>query len=216
MLLRTVNISKAYDGVQALRNVSFDLRAGEVHALVGENGAGKSTLIKVITGAVTPDNGHLEFDEVAVKTNSPAIAKTFGVAAIYQQPALFPDLSVVENIALGLENTKPWTRVNWTQRRARAKELLKQTAAGIDPDRRVESLAMPEQQLVEIARALGANAKILIMDEPTAAVAETDRARVNQSDAGPRTLGCVPEAFGPTRRRRARIKELRMHREWSK
>jgi len=78
-ILRTVNVSKAYDGVQALRNVPFDLHAGEVHALVGENGAGKSTLIKIITGAVTPDSGHLEFDGVAVKTNSPAIAKTFGM-----------------------------------------------------------------------------------------------------------------------------------------
>jgi len=173
-ILRTVNVSKAYEGVQALRNVSFDLRAGEVHALVGENGAGKSTLIKIITGAVTPDGGHLEFDGVAVKTNSPAIAKTFGVAAIYQQPALFPDLSVVENIALGLENARAWTRVNWKQRRSRATDLLKQTAAAIDPDRRVETLTMPEQQLVEIARALGANAKILIMDEPTASLAEAE------------------------------------------
>ncbi len=174
MILRTVNISKAYEGVQALRNVSFELRAGEVHAIVGENGAGKSTLIKIITGAVTPDSGHLEFDGVAVKTNSPATAKTFGVAAIYQQPALFPDLSVVENIALGLEKSKPWTRVNWTQRRARAVELLQQTAADIDPDRSVATLTMPEQQLVEIARALGANAKILIMDEPTASLADAE------------------------------------------
>lgn len=174
MILRTVNVSKAYEGVQALREVSFDLRAGEVHALVGENGAGKSTLIKIITGAVTPDSGHLEFDGIALKANSPAIAKSFGVAAIYQQPALFPDLSVVENIALGLEKTKPWTRVDWTQRRARATELLKQTAADIDPDRTVATLTMPEQQLVEIARALGANAKILIMDEPTASLAEAE------------------------------------------
>ena len=174
MLLRAVNISKAYEGVQALRNVSFELRAGEVHAVVGENGAGKSTLIKIITGAVTPDSGHLEFDGVAVKANSPAIAKTFGVAAIYQQPALFPDLSVVENIALGLEKAKPWARVNWSQRKARATELLKQTAADIDPDRSVATLTMPEQQLVEIARALGANAKILIMDEPTASLAEAE------------------------------------------
>lgn len=173
-ILRTVNVSKAYEGVQALREVSFDLRAGEVHAIVGENGAGKSTLIKIITGAVTPDSGHLEFDDVAVKANSPSIAKQFGVAAIYQQPALFPDLSVVENIALGLENAKPWTRVDWSQRRARATELLNQTAAHIDPDRSVATLTMPEQQLVEIARALGANAKILIMDEPTASLAEAE------------------------------------------
>jgi rhamnose transport system ATP-binding protein len=173
-ILRTVNVSKAYEGVLALRDVSFDLRAGEVHAIVGENGAGKSTLIKIITGAVTPDSGHLEFDGVALKTNSPAVAKTLGVAAIYQQPALFPDLSVVENIALGLEKSKPWTRVDWKQRRARAADLLKQTAAQIDPDRVVATLTMPEQQLVEIARALGANAKILIMDEPTASLAEAE------------------------------------------
>ena len=173
-ILRTVNVSKAYDGVQALRNVSFDLRAGEVHALVGENGAGKSTLIKIITGAVTPDSGHLEFNGIAVRNNSPSLAKTFGVAAIYQQPALFPDLSVVENIALGLEKAKPWSRINWTQRRARAIELLNQTAAHIDPDRSVATLTMPEQQLVEIARALGAKAKILIMDEPTASLADTE------------------------------------------
>ncbi len=173
-ILRTVNVSKAYDGVQALRNVSFDLQAGEVHALVGENGAGKSTLIKIITGAVTPDDGYLEFDGVAVKDNTPSLARTLGVAAIYQQPALFPDLSVVENIALGLEKAKPWTRVNWTKRKTRAVELLKQTAAHIDPDRSVATLTMPEQQLVEIARALGANAKILIMDEPTASLADTE------------------------------------------
>ncbi|HEV8426693.1 MAG TPA: sugar ABC transporter ATP-binding protein [Pyrinomonadaceae bacterium] len=173
-ILRTVNVSKAYEGVQALREVSFDLRAGEVHAIVGENGAGKSTLIKIITGAVTPDSGHLEFDDVAVKGNSPSIAKQFGVAAIYQQPALFPDLSVIENIVLGLENAKPWTRVDWRRRRARATELLKQTAAHIDPDRSVATLTMPEQQLVEIARALGANARILIMDEPTASLAEAE------------------------------------------
>jgi rhamnose transport system ATP-binding protein len=174
MLLRTINISKAYEGVQALRDVSFDLRAGEVHALIGENGAGKSTLIKIITGAVTLDSGHLEVNGVTLKNNSPAVAKAFGVAAIYQQPALFPDLSVVENIALGFEKSKPWTRVDWKQRKARASELLKQTAAHIDPDRSVATLTMPEQQLVEIARALGANAKILIMDEPTASLAEAE------------------------------------------
>ena len=173
-ILRVANVSKAYDGVQALRQVSFDLRAGEVHAIVGENGAGKSTLIKIITGAVVPDSGHLELNGVALKANSPAVAKACGVAAIYQQPALFPDLSVVENIALGLESAKPWARVNWKQRNARATELLRRTAANIDPDRVVATLTMPEQQLVEIARALGANAKVLIMDEPTASLAETE------------------------------------------
>lgn len=174
VILRAIDVSKSYEGVRALREVSFDLRAGEVHALVGENGAGKSTLIKIITGAVLPDNGLLEVSGVTLRANSPAIAKDLGIAAIYQQPALFPDLTVVENIALGLEKAKPWTRVNWRQRRARAIELLKQTAAHIDPDRIVGTLSMPEQQLVEIARALGANARILIMDEPSASLAEAE------------------------------------------
>ena len=103
----------------------------------------------------------------------PSIAKTFGVAAIYQQPALFPDLSVVENIALGLEKQNHGAgRLDTTK--AHAAELLKQTAANIDPDRIVATLTMPEQQLVEIARALGANARILIMDEPTASLAEAE------------------------------------------
>lgn len=174
VMLRLVNVSKAYEGVQALREVSFELRAGEVHAIVGENGAGKSTLIKIITGAVKPDSGFVELNGVALRANSPATSRALGIAAIYQQPALFPDLTVVENIALGLENTKPWVRVNWKQRRARAIELLKQTAANIDPDRQVGLLTMPEQQLVEIARALGANARVLIMDEPTASLAEAE------------------------------------------
>ncbi len=174
VMLRLVNVSKAYEGVQALRDVSFELCAGEVHAIVGENGAGKSTLIKIITGAVTPDSGFVELNGVALKANSPATARALGIAAIYQQPALFPDLTIVENIALGLENAKPWARVNWKERRARAIELLKQTAANIDPDRQVGSLTMPEQQLVEIARALGANARVLIMDEPTASLAEAE------------------------------------------
>ena len=174
VMLRLAKVSKAYEGVQALREVSFELRAGEVHAIVGENGAGKSTLIKIITGAVTPDSGFVELNGVALRTNSPATSRALGIAAIYQQPALFPDLTVVENIALGLENAKPWTRVNWKERHARAVELLKQTAAHIDPDRQVGSLTMPQQQLVEIARALGANAKVLIMDEPTASLAEAE------------------------------------------
>src|SRR5260221_2051996 len=102
-LLRAVNISKAYDGVQALKDACLELNAGEVHALVGENGAGKSTLIKIITGAVAPDQGELFLDGAPIVNNSPALSKSFGIAAIYQQPALFPELTVAENIAIGQE-----------------------------------------------------------------------------------------------------------------
>ncbi len=106
-LLELTGISKAFAGVYALKNVSFDLRAGEVHALVGENGAGKSTLIKVITGAHLPDDGSIEVQGRPVGELDPVRARKLGIAAIYQQPALFPDLTVAENIAIGLEPGEP-------------------------------------------------------------------------------------------------------------
>jgi rhamnose transport system ATP-binding protein len=174
ILLRASNIDKSYAGVQALSHASFELRAGEVHALIGENGAGKSTLIKIITGAVPFDGGELEFDRVPITQHSPRLAKQMGVAAIYQQPALFPELSVAENIAIGLEESHPWSRVDWRKRRLRAEELLARVGAKANPDIEAGDLSMPQQQLVEIARALGADAKVLIMDEPTASLSEKD------------------------------------------
>jgi rhamnose transport system ATP-binding protein len=171
--LEAEGINKSFAGVQALRDVSFELRAGEVHALIGENGAGKSTLIKILTGAVTADSGTVTIAGRPVLHNSPALARSLGIAAIYQQPALFPDLTVAENIALALESGGLWRRVNWKARAARARELLARAGAVIDPERVVGTLSMPEQQLVEIAKAIGANARIVIMDEPTASL--TDR-----------------------------------------
>ncbi len=173
-LLRLTDIRKSFAGVQALKGVSFDLRAGEVHALVGENGAGKSTLMKVITGAHRPDEGTIEVDGRPVEGNDPLVARSLGIAAIYQQPALFPDLSVAENIALGLEPAAGWRVVDWRGRRDRARRLLALIEARIDPGVEVRHLSMPEQQLVEIARALGADARILIMDEPTASLGDTE------------------------------------------
>src|SRR5438270_4130021 len=102
-LLKLTDVSKSFGGVRALWGVSFDLLAGEVHALVGENGAGKSTLVKIATGALLPDAGTLEIAGQPVPDNDPGRAKALGVAAVYQQPALFPDLSVAENVALALE-----------------------------------------------------------------------------------------------------------------
>jgi rhamnose transport system ATP-binding protein len=177
-LLRLSGITKSFFGVPALRGVSFDLRAGEVHALVGENGAGKSTLIKVITGAHAPDDGTLEVLGQLITGNSPVRARELGIAAIYQQPALFPDLSVAENIALGLEPGGLWRRVRWGMRRERARHLLAKIGARIDPETEVRHLSMPEQQLVEIARALGADARIVIMDEPTASLSDTEVANL--------------------------------------
>src|SRR6516165_2653051 len=156
-LLRLTAINKAFAGVRALKGVSFELEAGEVHALVGENGAGKSTLIKIVTGAHAPDEGTVEVQGRAVEANDPVRARALGIAAIYQQPALFPDLSVAENVALGLEPVGAWRRVRWGERRARAKRLLDRIGARIDPEAEVRRLTMPEQQLVEIARALGSD-----------------------------------------------------------
>src|SRR5437867_10535791 len=171
-LLRAIDITKSYAGVQALRGASFELRAGEVHALVGENGAGKSTLIKIITGAVPADSGEIRVEGQTVTHNSPRLAKSLGVAAIYQQPALRPGLTVAENIAPGLEPAGLWRRIDSTERRRRAAELLGLVGARMDIDAYAGDLTMPQQQLVEIARAAGAEAKILIMDEPTASLAE--------------------------------------------
>jgi rhamnose transport system ATP-binding protein len=173
-LLKAVNISKAYAGVQALKDASFELRSGEVHALVGENGAGKSTLIKIITGAVANDEGEILLGGERLAENSPAISKSLGIAAIYQQPALFPELTVAENIAIGQERQGVLGIVNWDERKRIAKDLLDRVGAKIDPKTTAGELSMPQQQLVEIARALGVNAKILIFDEPTASLSEED------------------------------------------
>src|SRR5437762_1134704 len=151
-LLRAVDLDKSYAGVQALRGASLELRAGEVHALVGENGAGKSTLIRILTGAVRPDAGRIEIDGQRIALESPRDAKALGIAAIYQQPALFPELTVAENIAIGLEESSLWRRVDWRERCRRAAELLARVGARIDPDREAGDLTMPQQQLVEIAR----------------------------------------------------------------
>src|SRR5437762_305250 len=174
ILLRATNVDKSYAGVHALRNASLEVCAGEVHALIGENGAGKSTLIKIITGAVDADAGVLQLNGAPVTQNSPRLAKQLGIAAIYQQPALFPELSVGENIAIGLEEVSILGRIDWRARKRRATELLARVGGKIDPDTDAGALTMPEQQLVEIARALGAQAKVLIMDEPTASLSEED------------------------------------------
>jgi len=174
ILLEARHVAKAYAGVQALADASFEVQAGEVHALVGENGAGKSTLVKIMTGAVAADSGEIRLEGRPILHNSPRVARGLGIAAIYQQPALFPDLTVAENIAIGLEHDATWGRVNWAGRRRRAAELLAEVGARISPDRDAGDLSVPQQQLVEIARALGADARVLILDEPTASLSEDD------------------------------------------
>jgi rhamnose transport system ATP-binding protein len=173
-LLQLTNVAKSFGAVRALKGVSFDLQAGEVHALLGENGAGKSTLIKLITGAHQPDGGTIEISGQRISHLTPASAHKLGIACIYQQPALFPDLTVAENIGLRLEPATSRRRVDWPTRRERAAQLLQRIGADLSTDTEVRSLSMPEQQLVEIACALGAGARIVIMDEPTASLTQKE------------------------------------------
>jgi rhamnose transport system ATP-binding protein len=174
VVLEAVDVRKSFGGIRALKGVSLELLAGETHALVGENGAGKSTLIKLFTGALQPDAGEIRINGKPVEHHSPAHARALGIAAIYQQPALFPDLTVAENIGLANGGAGRWRRVNWIRRRAHAVRVLEQVGARIRPDTLARDLSMPEQQLVEIAKAVDANASVLILDEPTASLGEGD------------------------------------------
>ena len=174
-LLELRQLTKSFGGARALRGVDFDLHAGEVHALLGENGAGKSTLIKIVTGAHQPDGGTITIGGTRVAGLTPAAAHARGIACIYQQPALFPDLTVAENIALRLESGAAWRKIKWPERAARAHALLERIGAAIAPEAEVRALSMPEQQLVEIACALGAGARIVIMDEPTASLTQKEQ-----------------------------------------
>ena len=123
-LLSLQGVSKSFGGVRALRGVTLDLRAGEVQALVGENGAGKSTLVRIVTGAHAADSGTLTITGQPISHADPLLMRGLGIAPIYQQPALFPDLTVAENLAVRLERGGSWRRVNWRERRARAAKLL--------------------------------------------------------------------------------------------
>jgi len=174
-LLQLSDVKKSFGAVRALKGVSFELQPGEVHALLGENGAGKSTLIKVITGAHAPDGGSLTVGEETLASLTPAHARALGIACIYQQPALFPDLRVAENIALRLKKTSLFSVVKRAAQRERAAALLKRVGAEISPDAEVRELSMPEQQVVEIACALGSGARIVIMDEPTASLTQKEQ-----------------------------------------
>ena len=177
-LLRLTDVTKSFGGVRALKGVSFELLPGEVHAIVGENGAGKSTLIKTITGAHRPDAGTIEIAGRTVDRLDPSLARRLGVAVIYQQPALFPDLTVAENIGLRLERGGPWRVLRWGDRRRRAADLLARVGADVSPDALVRDLSMPQQQMVEIAAALGGDAKVLILDEPTASLSDREVANL--------------------------------------
>ena len=168
-ILELTHITKTFPGVRALDDVHFDLKPGEIHALIGENGAGKSTLIKVITGVYQPDAGEIRLEGTPVQMHGPSDSQRLGIAAIYQHVTCYPDLSVTENIFIGHETISPVTRrIDWKDLHQRADELLRRLDADFDARSIMGSLSVAQQQIVEIAKALSANARIIIMDEPTA------------------------------------------------
>ena len=174
--LRARGIRKAYAGVPVLSNVDFDLAPGEIHALVGENGAGKSTFLKIIGGAVSPDEGQLMLEDAIVTYHHPDVARRLGVSVVYQEFTLVPDLSVVDNIFLGRERSS--ASGSRTARRRRASAVLEMLGASVPPDALVRGLSVAHQQLVEIARALVTEAKVLILDEPSASLSLHDVTRL--------------------------------------
>ena len=169
-MLKLTDISKGFIGVQALSSINFDVRAGEIHALVGENGAGKSTTIKIIAGAYRPDSGEIEFDGKSVHWGRPADAKAAGIHVIYQEFVLFPHLTVAENIFLGYERRGAFGMIDHARTRKDAADLLNRLGVDIDPDRLVSELTVADQQMVEISKALVHKVKLLILDEPTAVI----------------------------------------------
>jgi len=168
---------KTFGPVVALADGTIELRAGEIHALVGENGAGKSTLVKILAGLYHRDGGDFTIDGRPVSFRSVADSKAAGVSVIYQEPTLFPDLTVAENIFIGRQPRGRAKLISRSRMRAQAAALFAQLGVPIDPDRVAEGLSIADQQIIEIAKAISLDARVLIMDEPTAALSgvEVDR-----------------------------------------
>ena len=176
-LLAMSRVSKSYPGVTALEDVDFELHAGEVHCLVGENGAGKSTLVKLLGGAELPTRGRISVDGAELAMRAPLDALRAGIGVIYQDFKLVPHLSVAENISLGLLPRRARLPViDWPALRARARRLLAMLGEDLPVDRRVADLSPAQQQLVEIARVLGHDVRIVAMDEPSATLADRELA----------------------------------------
>lgn len=173
-VLKAENITKTFPGTKALSKVKIEVLAGEVHALVGENGAGKSTLMNIISGVFMPDEGRIIFQGEAVSFSNPNEAQLSGIGFVHQELALCPDISVAENIFMGRYEKGPLGIIKQKKLYADTQEILKMFKAGIKPDEKVEELNIAEQQIVEIAKSLSLKCKLLILDEPTSSLSDTE------------------------------------------
>ncbi|MTI59043.1 MAG: sugar ABC transporter ATP-binding protein [Firmicutes bacterium] len=180
-ILELKGVTKEFPGIKALDDVHFQLKSGEIHALMGENGAGKSTFIKIITGVHQPEQGEIYLDGERVAINNPNDSKRLGIAAIYQHATSYPDLSVTENIFIGHEKIKQRSkRLLWDEMHAEAEKYLNQLGAGFSPKTEMKALSVAQQQMVEIAKALSTGARIIIMDEPTASLTKSESEELYQ------------------------------------
>ncbi len=175
-LLRLEGISKSFPGVRALHNVHMEVRRGEVHALLGENGAGKSTLMKILSGAYGRDSGEIIWEGKPITIPNPREAQKIGIGIIYQEFNLVPQLSIAENVWISREpyRNRSLQLIDWKEMRRKTKALLDEVHLPLDPRRPVAGLGVAQQQMVEIAKALSLDAKLLIMDEPTSALTDTE------------------------------------------
>jgi rhamnose transport system ATP-binding protein len=178
LILSLEHASKAFGAIHALEDVSLDLHGGEVHALVGENGAGKSTLVKILAGVHLPDRGTLRVHGEETVLSGPSAARAAGIAIIYQEPVQFPDLTVAENIFIGRQPLRAGRRIDQRTMNAEAARIFERLGVTLDPARIARGLSIAEQQIVEIAKALSLDARVIVMDEPTAALSAVEVERL--------------------------------------
>jgi len=189
VILAAKDINKTFGTAHVLRDVSFDLRPGEIHGLIGENGAGKSTLIKIMSGDYTMDSGELVFDDKPVVIRSPSHSLSLGIRVIYQEFNLAKALTVAENIFIGDIPRSKGGFVDWKEMNKRADELLSSMGIKVDVRQKVSDVSIAEQQLIEIAKALSEEARVLIMDEPTAALSDQESEKLFNIIRGLRDKG---------------------------
>ena len=173
-MLELKSISKSFPGIKALNNINFFLKKNSIHALVGENGAGKSTLVKILTGIYTPDEGEILLNGKQTNITNPAKSLKNNISVIHQETVMFENLTVTENIFIGKQFLENEILINWKDLEKEAKKILNSLESEIDPNEIVKNLSIADHHIIEIARALSQNSKIIIMDEPTAALSKKD------------------------------------------